>query len=60
MIFEVNRNGMNQQAIKYFSLVALADLGFFTGVTFGTGASEASKHWGGLGLWENEIWPFVS
>jgi len=44
MIFEVNRNGMNQQAIKYFSLVALADLGFFTGVTFGTGASEASKH----------------
>jgi len=35
----------------------LADLGFFlAGVTLGTRASEAGKHWGGgLGLRENEF-----
>ena len=30
------------------------------GVTLGTRASEASEHWGDLGLRENEIWAFVS
>ena len=33
---------------------------FLEGVTLGTLASEASEHWGGLGLRENEIWAFVS
>ena len=41
---------------------SVADLGFFKrgGVTLGTRASEASEHWGGLDLRENEIWAFVS
>ena len=40
----------------------LADLGFLEreGVTLETRASEASEHWWGLGLRENEIWAFVS
>jgi len=33
---------------------------FLEGVAFGTRANEASEHWGGLGLRENEIWAFVS
>jgi len=33
---------------------------FLKGVTLGTRASEASEHWEGLGLRENEIWTFAS
>jgi len=33
---------------------------FLEWVTLGTRASEASEHWGGLGLREDEIWAFLS